>query len=202
MTSRDEHEQLAYRIVGLDPEEIGPLFQRTDAELEEIGARWQRVAACPGAPERVSLMDVPVGEDVLLTNYLHLDVAGPFRSRHAIYLWPDSGPRFDRVNELSKKVFYHEGRAWAVQEALVAAQTVRSETQDAATETASALVDDARSEATRLLAQAKASNRNGGSVSHRIEVTSQTTPRANKTTYQTAATITTARRASLQKVAR
>jgi len=51
----------------------------------------------------------------------------------------------DRVNELAKKVFFHESRAWAVQEALVTAQTLRVETQAKAT----AAADDLRTQASR-----------------------------------------------------
>lgn len=40
----------------------------------------------PGFPCRVSLADAEVGETVLLLNHEHLDVATPYRSRHAIYI--------------------------------------------------------------------------------------------------------------------
>ena len=116
-----------YRIVGLDPEPFRPLFDLADSELAELGARWQKVTVCPGAPERVALVDVPVGRDVLLVNYLHQDVAGPFRSRHAIYLWPNAGPRFDRVNELPS-TFRHRPlsvRAFDAEGSLVDAAVVQ-----------------------------------------------------------------------------
>lgn len=120
-------QQPDYRIVGLDPELFRPLFDRGDGDLRQRGARWQKVEACPGAPERVALVDVPVGRDVLLVNYLHHDVNGPFRSRHAIYVWPDAGPRFDRVNELPSTFRYRplSLRAFDAEGVLVDAEVVR-----------------------------------------------------------------------------
>lgn len=63
-----------------------------------------------------------------------------------------------RVNELAKKVFFHEGRAWAVQEALVAAHALRSETQDQASSDARATraEADADAEAIRRRASVEA----------------------------------------------
>ncbi len=62
----------------------------------------------------------------------------------------------DRVNGLAKKVFFHESRAWAVQEALVTAQTLRVETQDKATAAADELRERASREAESLLKAARA----------------------------------------------
>jgi DivIVA domain-containing protein len=61
----------------------------------------------------------------------------------------------ERVNQLAKKVFFHEGRAWAVQEALVTAQTLRSDTQDEASAEADKIRQQAAREASKLLSAAR-----------------------------------------------
>jgi hypothetical protein len=75
-----------FRITGLPVAQFAPLFG-----LPESGLSAQGVIRCiadhdPGFPCRVSLRDTPVGEPVLLLNYEHLSVSGPYRSRHAIYV--------------------------------------------------------------------------------------------------------------------
>jgi hypothetical protein len=75
-----------FRISGLPVTQFLPLFG-----LAEPGLAAQGVMRCiadhyPGFPCRVSLRDAAVGDSVLLLNYEHLSVSGPYRSRHAIYV--------------------------------------------------------------------------------------------------------------------
>ncbi len=75
-----------FRITGLPVAHFVPLFG-----LAEPGLTAQGVIRCiadhnPGFPCRVSLRDAAVGDSVLLLNYEHLSVSGPYRSRHAIYV--------------------------------------------------------------------------------------------------------------------
>lgn len=75
-----------FRIQGLPVAPFAPLFGMDEAELTARGV-VRRVADRPvGFPCRVSLRDAEPGEPVLLLNYEHLPVAGPYRSRHAIYV--------------------------------------------------------------------------------------------------------------------
>ena len=76
---------MTYRITGLDPEPFRPLFALSDAELEERGMRRMTVTN-GGFPCRVSLIDRPVGEDVILLNHVSHDVANPYRATHAIFV--------------------------------------------------------------------------------------------------------------------
>src|SRR5690348_3422428 len=76
---------MTYRITGLDPAPYKPLFGLTDAELAERGIVRMTVSD-PTFPCRVSLVDRPVGEDVLLLNHLSHDVANPYRASHAIFV--------------------------------------------------------------------------------------------------------------------
>ena len=75
-----------FRIEGLPVAPFAPLFGMDDAELAQRDI-VRRVADAPvGFPCRVSLRDARPGETVLLLNYEHLPVPGPYRSRHAIYV--------------------------------------------------------------------------------------------------------------------
>ena len=76
---------MAYRVTGLDPEPYRPLFALSDKELEERGMKRMTVTS-PTFPCRVSLVDRPLGEQVILLNHVSHDVANPYRSSHAIFV--------------------------------------------------------------------------------------------------------------------
>jgi hypothetical protein len=76
-----------FRIRGLPAEQFSPLFKLSDAELAQKGA-VRRVADArdPGYPCRVSLTDSNLGDELILVNYEHHDVASPYRMRFAIFV--------------------------------------------------------------------------------------------------------------------
>ncbi len=76
-----------FRIHGLPAEQFSPLFELSDAELAQKGA-VRRVADArdPGYPCRVSLADSNPGDELILVNYEHHDVASPYRMRFAIFV--------------------------------------------------------------------------------------------------------------------
>ena len=76
---------MTYRITGLDPEPFRPLFALSDEELETRGMRRMTVTDS-GFPCRVSLVDRPLGDEVILLNHVSHDVANPYRSSHAIFV--------------------------------------------------------------------------------------------------------------------
>jgi hypothetical protein len=76
---------MTYRITGLDPEPFRPLFAFPDEELDRRGMRRMTVTD-NGFPCRVSLVDRPVGEQVILLNHVSHDVANPYRASHAIFV--------------------------------------------------------------------------------------------------------------------
>jgi hypothetical protein len=76
---------MTYRITGLDPEPFRPLFAFPDEDLERRGMRRMTVTD-NGFPCRVSLVDRPVGEQVILLNHVSHDVANPYRASHAIFV--------------------------------------------------------------------------------------------------------------------
>ena len=86
-----------FRIRGLPAEPFADLFNLSDAELAQRFAVRRTVDADHGYPCRISLTDAKVGDEVILVNHEHLDVATPYRSRHAIYVRTGE-VRFDAVD--------------------------------------------------------------------------------------------------------
>jgi hypothetical protein len=76
---------MAYRVTGLDPEPFRPLFALSDEQLEDRGMKRMTVTN-PTFPCRVSLVDRPIGEQVVLLNHVSHDVANPYRASHAIFV--------------------------------------------------------------------------------------------------------------------
>jgi len=89
---------MTYRIAGLDPELLQPLFALDDAALAERNARRVTAAADRGFPCRVSLEDARQGESLLLLHHTSHDVATPYRSAYAIYV-RESASRAEFVDE-------------------------------------------------------------------------------------------------------
>ena len=65
---------MTYRITGLDPAPYKPLFELSDDELAERGIVRMTVTD-PTFPCRISLIDRPIGEKVLLLNHVSHDAA-------------------------------------------------------------------------------------------------------------------------------
>jgi hypothetical protein len=76
------------------------LFTMSSEQLAQHRAVRVPVTKKPGFPCRVSLQDAEPGEEVLLTNFLHLDVSTPFRSSHAVYVRPEAAEATLAVNEV------------------------------------------------------------------------------------------------------
>lgn len=84
--SMDEDALMSFLITGLAAAAFAPLFGLSDAELANQGVVRRLADRKPGFPCRVSLRDAEPGETLLLLNYEHLPVAGPYRSRYAIFV--------------------------------------------------------------------------------------------------------------------
>src|ERR1041385_2237866 len=109
---------MSFRIRGLPAENFQHLFELSDAELAERGAVRQTAdARKPGYPCRVSLTDSKPGDQLILTNYEHLDVDSPYRMRFAIYVRKgeetydelDKGPEQLRIRTLAARAFDTDG---------------------------------------------------------------------------------------------
>ena len=75
-----------FQFIALPVEQFTHLFSMNDAELTSLGARRMTVDAQPGYPCRVSLVDAPVGERVILTNFQHHEANSPYRSSGPIFV--------------------------------------------------------------------------------------------------------------------
>jgi uncharacterized protein DUF1203 len=91
-----------FRITGLPAEIFSHLFELSDEELVARHVIRRTADRSPGFPCRVSLQDAAPGETVLLTNYEHLPVASPYRSRHAIYVRQNAMEARLAVNEVPR----------------------------------------------------------------------------------------------------
>ena len=89
-----------FRIVGLPVAPFAPLFGLDEHELAARGVVRRVADERPGFPCRVSLRDADVGETVLLLNYEHLPMPGPYRSRHAIFVREYAEEFAPEVNEI------------------------------------------------------------------------------------------------------
>jgi hypothetical protein len=103
-----------FTVRGLSPEPFQALFDLSDEELEKRRARRLITDSKPGFPCRVSLQDAEPGDEVILTNFIHLPSESPYRSTHAIYIrraattaasYSDSLPEMLRNRLLSFRAF-------------------------------------------------------------------------------------------------
>jgi hypothetical protein len=89
-----------FQFVALPIEHFTYLFSMNDAELESLGARRMRVDAQPGYPCRVTLMDAPVGERVILTHFQHHEANSPYQSTGPIFVREVAQTAKPEVNEI------------------------------------------------------------------------------------------------------
>ena len=75
-----------FQFIALPSERFVELFGLSDEELQKLGARRVVVDEKPGFPCRISLVDVEVGETVLLVPFVHHDVSTPYRGSGPIYI--------------------------------------------------------------------------------------------------------------------
>ena len=91
---------MAYRITGIDPAPYQGLFGLSDDELASQGVVRMTVTEKPSFPCRVSLTDRDIGESVLLLNHVSHDVAGPYRTSHAIFVTEGAEQAAEYVDEV------------------------------------------------------------------------------------------------------
>ena len=76
---------MSYVVRGLDPEPYRPLFALSEDQLAARGIVRMTVNT-PTFPCRISLVDRPLGDEVLLLNHVSHDAANPYRASHAIFV--------------------------------------------------------------------------------------------------------------------
>ena len=89
-----------FQFVGLPVEQFTHLFSMNDAELVSRGAKRMTVDAQPGFPCRVSLMDAPLGERVILTHFQHHTAESPYQAAGPIFVRESARTAKPAVNEI------------------------------------------------------------------------------------------------------
>ena len=89
-----------YRITGLSQAPFRHLFGLTDDSLAAYNVKRYTPAAGEAFPDRIALSDAPVGQSVLLVNYVHQPADTPYRASHAIFVREDTYDRFDAINQI------------------------------------------------------------------------------------------------------
>ena len=89
-----------FQFVAVPIESVSHLFSMSDAELESHGAKRMNVDSYPGYPCRVSLMDAPAGERVILTAFRNHDVISPYQSAGPIFVRENAQTARPDVNEI------------------------------------------------------------------------------------------------------
>ena len=89
-----------FQITALPVEKFAHLFSMDDEELASHGARRLTVDQVPGYPCRVSLMDAPIGERVILMPFRHHEVDSPYQSAGPIFVRETAQTAKPGVNEI------------------------------------------------------------------------------------------------------
>lgn len=95
-----------FQFVAAPVEKFTDLFLMSDAELASYSGRRMTVDSHPGYPCRVSLIDVPVGESVILVPYQHHDANSPYQSAGPIFVSEAAQTAQLAVNEIPV-MFHH-----------------------------------------------------------------------------------------------
>jgi hypothetical protein len=91
---------MAFRIIGLSPDEFRPFFGLDEVELSRHGIQRLVVDAPHGFPDRVEMRDCAPGETVLLLNHVHQAADTPYRASHAIFVREGASRTYDAVDEI------------------------------------------------------------------------------------------------------
>jgi hypothetical protein len=92
--------QTDFQFVALPVESFTHLFSMNDTELASLGARRMTVDEHPGFPCRVSLMDAPSGERVILTHFQHHAANSPYQATGPIFVRETAQTAEPAVNEI------------------------------------------------------------------------------------------------------
>lgn len=91
---------MGYKISGLQAGQFTHLFGQSESYLKRQGAVRNTVDSYPGYPDRISLRDIPAGENALLINHIYQPADTPYFGSHAIYIWEGCTEQGVYINEL------------------------------------------------------------------------------------------------------
>ena len=91
---------MSYVISGLDPKQFAHLFGESNEALAAQHIARMTVDG-PAFPDRITLVDLPLGKSVLLLNYEHQPAATPYQSAHAIFVVEDrEAKRAEHIDDI------------------------------------------------------------------------------------------------------
>lgn len=77
---------MSFQITGLSGPDFNHLFDLTDAQLRQRAMARVHVDAELAFPDRVSLADAPVGEELILLSHEHQPASSPFNASGPIFV--------------------------------------------------------------------------------------------------------------------
>jgi hypothetical protein len=89
-----------FQFVALPIGHFTHLFSMNDSELASLDARRMTVDEHPGFPCRVSLIDAPLGERVILTHFQHHAANSPYQAAGPIFVRETAQTTKPEVNEI------------------------------------------------------------------------------------------------------
>ena len=87
-------------IKALNKDLFSQYLNKTDHELNAVGAQWLTADSHPGYPCRVSLADAKLGERVLALSFCHHDVNSPYKASGPIFVREEAETVSFKVNEV------------------------------------------------------------------------------------------------------
>lgn len=91
---------MSFRITGITPDSFADLWEADDATHEAAGVHRVTATTSPGFPDRITLEDAAIGEELLLLNHTSQTADSPFRATHAIYVRKGDIAPFDAVDQI------------------------------------------------------------------------------------------------------
>ena len=95
-----------FQFVAIPIENFTKLFSMNDAEVASRGAKRMTVDEHPGYPCRVSLIDAPVGERVILTPFQHHNGNSPYQSAGPIFVREGTRDNDEDEKQFHDRIFH------------------------------------------------------------------------------------------------
>jgi len=77
---------MSFQVSALCPAQFQPLFELTDAQLAEKGMSRVIVDSDFGYPDRVTLEDAKIGDELILLNYEHQPAATAYKASGPVFV--------------------------------------------------------------------------------------------------------------------
>lgn len=118
-----------FQILPISEEAFAHLLQLNDDELASNYAVRQTVDVHPGFPCRFSLEDAPIGEEVLLFPFAHLQSEGPYHASGPVFVRTSTQGFMPAVNQVPNmlKLRAQSIRAYNADNIMIAATVVKGE---------------------------------------------------------------------------